>query len=282
MKVNEKGVLEESEYYFFTPSNLAKSLFFHLICTGKFFCDQNYNVERDKYCSYLLMFIVKGQGTVCYNDKLYTAKENDLVILNCHNPHRYYTNTGWTTLWLHYDGNISKELFDLIYDRFGCVIPLSNCPIIPKYLNMILEDARKCLPLSEPLISCYIQRMLAELLMLSYDFILQKPDKSDPVLDAIAFIETNFKEKLNLKVIASHVNISPFHFSRTFKKDTGYSPYEYLVKTRLNHAKMLLKKTNLQIKEIAVNCGFSTESNFVVNFHNNVGVTPREFRNTPF
>ncbi|WP_407305668.1 helix-turn-helix domain-containing protein [Desulfosporosinus sp. SB140] len=282
MRVNEKGVLEESEYYFFTPSNLAKSLFFHLICTGKFFCDHNYYVERDKYNSYLLMYIVKGQGTICYNDKLYTAKENDLVIINCYNPHRYYTNTGWATMWLHYDGNTSRELFDLIYDRFGCVIPLNNCPIIPKYLNMILEDARKCSPISEPLMSCYIQRMLSELLMLSYDFILQKPAKFDPVLEAIAFIEANFKEKLNLKVIASNVNLSPFHFARTFKKDTGYSPYEYVVKIRLNHAKMLLKKTNLQVKEIAVECGFSAESNFLVNFHNNVGVTPREFRNTPF
>lgn len=282
MRVYEKGVLEESEYYFFTPSNLAKSLFFHLICTGKFFCDQNYYVERDKYNSYLLMYIVKGQGTVWYNDKTYTAKENDLVIVNCHNPHRYYTDTGWTTLWLHYDGNTSKDLFDLIYDRFGCVIPLSNCLIIPKYMNLILDAARACGPLSEPLISCYIQRMLAELLMLSYDFNLPEPDKSDPILEAMAFIEANFKEKLNLKVIASHVNISPFHFARTFKKDTGHSPYEYVMKTRINHAKMLLKKTNLQIKEIAGECGFSAESNFVVNFRNNVGVTPREFRNTPF
>ncbi|MDQ7095302.1 AraC family transcriptional regulator [Desulfosporosinus sp. PR] len=282
MKVKERGVLEESEYYFFTPSNLAKSLFFHLMCTGKFFCDHNYYVERDKYNSYLLMYIAKGQGTICYNDKTYTAKENDLVIINCYEPHRYSTNTGWMTLWLHYDGNTSRELFDLIYDRFGCVIPMSNCPIIPKYMNIIWENARKCSPLSEPLISCYIQRMLVELLMLSNDFILQKTDEFDPVLEAMAFIETNFKEKLNLKVIASNVNISPFHFARTFKKDTGYSPYEYVMKIRLNHAKMLLKKTNLQIKEIAAECGFSTESNFLVNFHNNVGVTPREFRNTPF
>lgn len=281
MRVSEKGVLEESEYFFFTPSNLSKSLFFHLICTGKFFCDHDYYVQRDRYNSYLLMYIVKGQGTICYNDKIYTAKENDLVILNCYSPHRYYTDTGWTMLWLHYDGNISKQLFDLIYDRLGCVIPLSNCIIIPKYMNMILEGARKC-TVSEPLMSCYIQRMLIELLMFSYDFSLQKPDRSDPVVEAIAFIETNFKEKLNLKVISSYVNMSLFHFARTFKKDTGYSPYEYVAKIRINHAKMLLKKTTLQIKEIALECGFTTESNFVVNFRNNVGITPREFRNTPF
>ncbi|WP_434509727.1 AraC family transcriptional regulator [Desulfitobacterium sp. AusDCA] len=282
MRVHERGVLKESEYYFFTPSNLAKSLFFYLICTGKFFCDNNYDVKRAKHNSFLLMYIIKGQGTVCYNDKVYPAKENDLVIINCYYPHQYYTKTGWTTLWFHYDGNTSKELFDLVYDRLGCVIPLSNHLVIQKYLNIILENARLSSSLAEPLVSCYIQRILSELLLLSSDFILPIKEEGNPILDAITFIETNYKKQLDLKMIASYVNISPFHFARTFKKNTGYSPYEYVTKTRINQAKILLKKTDLRIKEIAIESGFSSVSNFIINFRNNVGVTPSEFKNTPF
>ncbi|KJR44779.1 Transcriptional regulator, AraC family [Desulfosporosinus sp. I2] len=282
MQVNEKGVLDRSEYYFFTPSNLAKSLFFYPMNTGKFFCDPNYHVSRNNYNSYLLMYVMSGHGTVCYNKKTYSAKENDLVIINCHRPHEYGTNIGWTTLWLHYDGNTSRELFDLIYSRLGCVIPLNNNLIIPKYFNTVIESARAESPIPEPIISCYIQRMLTELLMFSVDFALEKSEKNDPIVEAIGFIEANYRQKLRLDDIASLVNISTYHFARNFKKETGYSPYEFIIKTRINHAKTLLKNTSLQIKEIALDCGFSSESNFVVNFRNNVGVTPSAFRSIPF
>lgn len=89
------------------------------------------------------------------------------------------------------------------------------------------------------------------------------------------------KEKLTIEKLAAYVNISPFHFSRIFKKETGYSPYEYIIKTRIDKAKTLLKKTKLGIKEIAFEVGFNSEANFSNTFHMNVNMTPKEFRNTP-
>lgn len=282
MYLPERGVLENSEYFFHTSSNMAQAMFFYLKCAGHYFCDENYLVKRDNYGSYLIMYIKSGQGFVTYNDKTYTAKANDVVLLDCFTPHSYYTGKGWETLWIHYGGNTSSLFYELLYNRFGCVLSLENSVIIPKHLNLIIDGFKNENPLPEPIVSCYIQRILAEMLLISSNYSENSMNRFNPVMEAITFIETNFKEKFSLEKLAFSVKLSPFHFSRLFKKETGYSPYEYIIRTRLNQAKTLLKTTGLNIKEIAYEVGFNSESNFVHTFHKKVKLTPKEFRHMPF
>lgn len=281
MHVNEKGVLENSEAYFHTPSSLAKSLFFYFICAGHFYCDDKYSVKRNNYNSYLLMYIKDGEGQIFFDQKAFQAKANDVVLLNCHEPHAYTTKK-WETYWIHFDGNMSKEFFDLLYSRYGVVFPLNGSIIIPKYLKEIIEDYQNSKIPNEALVSCYIQRMLTELLLISSETNAADDLKSNQIQDAINFIRLNYKDKLTINTISQHASMSPFHFSRVFKKETGYSPYEYLTMIRLNKAKTLLKSTKMSIKEIANEVGYNSESNFVTNFKEHNKMTPTEFRKTSF
>ena len=97
--------------------------------------------------------------------------------------------------------------------------------------------------------------------------------------DAISYINDNYKNKITLEQLSSTVNMSPFYFSRMFKKETGYSPYEYIIIVRINEAKRLLKGSDLLIKEIAYRVGFNSESRFVTSFRKNTELSPTEFRN---
>ena len=56
----EKGVLEKSEIYFYTPGIISKNTFFYLICLGHFWCNNEYYVKRQKFNSYLVLYIVGG------------------------------------------------------------------------------------------------------------------------------------------------------------------------------------------------------------------------------
>jgi AraC-like DNA-binding protein len=277
----EKGVLKPSEIYFHTPGNLAKSMFFYLVSAGHFYCDGNYHIERNDFNSYLLMYVKEGEGTVCYNGKSYIAKAGDAVLLNCHRPHKYLTG-GWETLWFHFDGNVSDEYFQLLYNKCGCVIPLGSTELIPRYLNMLLNSFLSEKIINEPLISCYIQRMLTELILISSEYTEKNQVLANPVLSAINFIYENYKNKIGLHDLSALACISPFYFSRQFKKETGYTPYEYIIMVRINHAKTLLRTTELRVKEIAFDTGFGSEANFVTCFKDRVGVTPSEFRAIPF
>ena len=280
MFIPEKGVLSNSFTFFHTPSNMAKNMFFYIKYAGHFFCNSNYHVKRNDYSSFLLMYIKKGKGSVYYENKTYQVKENDVILINCYKPHMYTAET-WETEWIHFDGNMSKEYFDLIYERSGCIFPLKESILIPKYLNYIIDNFKSNKIPNEPIVSCYVQRILTELLLISSDSNYERINSSTPVIDAITFIETNYNTQITLKALASKVNLSTFYFSRMFKKETGYSPYEYVIMVRLNEAKKLLKVTSLTIKEITFSIGFNSESNFVTCFKNNVKLTPVEFRNTP-
>lgn len=281
IKVDEKGVLAGSDYYFPSTGSLTRSMFFYPICAGDFICNGNYSVKRESYNSFLLMYIERGSGRVEFNGRAYTANEGNVVLLDCYKPHLYCTSKGWHTLWLHFNGSNSRAYYDLIFNRNGCILPAGNPHVIPGLLSAMLDGYRNDSSIPDPLISCYIQQMLAELIM-SSDGTFSANMESSPISEAMGYIELNYSKKINLTQIAQEINLSPFYFSRQFKKETGYSPYEYIIKIRLEHAKLMLKNTTLHIKEIAFNCGFLSESNFVYSFHKNVGLSPMDFRNTPF
>jgi AraC-like DNA-binding protein len=72
--------------------------------------------------------------------------------------------------------------------------------------------------------------------------------------------------------------LSPYHFARLFKAQTKFAPHQFLIVTRLDHAKILLKTSPRSVKEIAFDCGFRSEVGFVTTFKHKTGLTPTEFR----
>ena len=282
MRASENGVLKNSVIFFHTPSALAKSVFYYPVCAGEFICDASYHVKREAYNSFLLMYIEKGQGVVRCGGKTMQAKANDAVLLNCYKPHEYYTETGWTTKWIHFDGNNSLALFELIRSLGGNVISLQGAPGIRGRFDEMLEGFRSSAPQPEPLMSCDIHRILSELLILCGSGSVCGKKQNPCVAEAVGYIEEHYRERLSIGDVASSVRMSVFHFSRQFKKETGYSPYEFILKTRIDRAKSLLKNTDMRIKEIAYELGFSSESSFIYAFEKNTGISPGTFRSMPF
>lgn len=76
--------------------------------------------------------------------------------------------------------------------------------------------------------------------------------------------------------------MSPSHFSRIFKQQTGFSPYDYVLVSRLNRAKEYLQKTNMTVSEIAYEVGFNSDTNFIFFFKSNTGISPAKFRKLKF
>jgi AraC family transcriptional regulator len=78
--------------------------------------------------------------------------------------------------------------------------------------------------------------------------------------------------------LASDVAMSKFHFVRLFKGSTGLSPYQYLLKRRMEQGKRLLQMGDLPIAQVALAVGFGDQSAFTAHFKKHFGVTPREAR----
>ena len=101
------------------------------------------------------------------------------------------------------------------------------------------------------------------------------PKHLDNVID---YIQTYLEQNLGLAELAQLSNLSPFYFSRLFKESTGVTPYQYISKLRMERAKQLLKNTDLAIAEIALQCGYSSQSSFSTAFLKATKVTPKTYR----
>jgi len=94
---------------------------------------------------------------------------------------------------------------------------------------------------------------------------------------AIDFIHDHLSEDISLKAIAAAVGMSPFHFSRLFKRSTGASPHQYLLQCRTERAKQLLLQSSESIADVALRLGFCDQSHMTTHFKRAYGVTPKAF-----
>jgi AraC family transcriptional regulator len=95
---------------------------------------------------------------------------------------------------------------------------------------------------------------------------------------AMDLLDSRFAEDLSLEDIARDVAMSKFHLIRQFKLSTGLSPYQYLLKRRLERAKTLLLQGSLPIGQIALAVGFGDQSQFNKHFKREFGTTPAALR----
>ncbi len=92
------------------------------------------------------------------------------------------------------------------------------------------------------------------------------------------FIQENLDAEISTNCMAEIAGLSPFHFIRMFKRSTGLTPHQFVSHMRMEHAKDLLKQTELPIIEICLQTGFNSPSHFSRTFKRNYGLTPLRFR----
>jgi AraC family transcriptional regulator len=92
------------------------------------------------------------------------------------------------------------------------------------------------------------------------------------------FISYNYSRDIKLAELAQVAGMSSFHFAREFKRTTGTTPHQYLIKFRIERAKALLAKRDLPLIEVSLRSGFSHQSHFTRLFRRVTGTTPHSYR----
>lgn len=277
MRSYEAHVADNSDYYVYTPSTLAKKLFFYPICVGHFYYTPGYFLKRNNYDSFLVMLITGGECTVTLPERTMTARQGDVVLLDCYAPHQYESATGWEAYWLHFDGPLCRGYYEQITESFGNILLPRNTQTVEHALSKVYHTFQSGTHITEPSISKYITNLLTELL-LSGSTKETAPTTRQSLSDTIAYINEHFADSLSLEALADRVSLSPFYFTRVFTRETGMTPHQYLIATRISSAKFLLKSTDLSIKEVGFNCGFTSESSFCTTFRKWEHITPSEYR----
>ena len=98
------------------------------------------------------------------------------------------------------------------------------------------------------------------------------------IVDSLHFMQKCYGEKITLEKLADRAGYSPNYFHRIFTEIMDITPQNYLLQIRLNNAKKLLTGTKKTIAEIALECGFASQSHLTTQFKKAVQLTPYEYR----
>ncbi|NJL46699.1 MAG: helix-turn-helix transcriptional regulator [Leptolyngbyaceae cyanobacterium SM2_5_2] len=92
------------------------------------------------------------------------------------------------------------------------------------------------------------------------------------------YIEEHLAEDLAIATLSALIPMSQFHFARAFKATVGEPPHRYILRRRVERAKILLSVKRLSVAEVSYQTGFSSQSHFTAQFRKHVGMTPKQFR----
>ena len=95
---------------------------------------------------------------------------------------------------------------------------------------------------------------------------------------AKAYVSQNYAEKISAREVADLCNMSPFHFSRSFKRICGITFSEYLLEVRIRKAVDLLSRDRASVTGACYEVGFRDPSYFSRIFRRYAGITPSEYR----
>ena len=91
-------------------------------------------------------------------------------------------------------------------------------------------------------------------------------------------VDAKMEGDLSLEEMAQSVGLSTAHFARMFRKSTGGTPHQFVLRQRLERAKGMLRAPDARVLDVALACGFKTQQHFAQVFRGVWGVSPTEYR----
>ncbi|MGN1191184.1 MAG: helix-turn-helix domain-containing protein [Dorea sp.] len=243
--------------------------------------DSRYYTKRQDYDSCLLLYTYRGNGLLKYEGNTYELNAGDGFLIDCRKPHEYYTvSNEWYHGDLHFNGPNKTRILEA-FTKEGCVkFSLSSQDKYQKRLEDLLYDYCNVSKHKD----LYIDSQLNDLVFFILHEMESKSESKIPetIRYLTRYMESNHTNPLTLDHLSNFANMSKYHLCREFKKYTGYSPNDYLIELRLEHAKLLLTHTTLPACKIGAMVGIPNDVNFLRLFKKKNGVTPGEYRKNYF
>lgn len=256
-------------------SSVGRSKIFNVEVVGVSVCDPAYYVRRYKCRMYVFEYIYGGRGVVNINGVTCLPKAGDMYILNQGSDHEYYTDkkNKWRKIWFTASGLLIEQLLKAY--GMTSVHWVQDVDIKHLFVDMFTAVKNEA-PDQHNLTALLLHKIIIE----SAARLRLDAHKASPEAVAIRnYLDQNILKPIRLDDIARLVHKSPSQAIRIFKREFSVTPYEYIVRERINSAKMLLvNHSYMTVKEVAYMLNFSDEHYFSNVFKNKVGMPPSHYK----
>jgi AraC-like DNA-binding protein len=260
--------------------------------------------SRHRHPVFHLIYITEGQGVFRIENCVSQAEPGHLYVITPNQWHEFEGNLEQPMSDLEctfYLSGSDKEpavvsLLDLIEhelaDAAGSTFSAEGAPIgVPLQLRpTLINRFQRLLDYTAGYVSASRTAVLISDLLLTVEDIVRACSSSSDsqywakqtdnrVSAAIKkYLQTHMGTTVTLADISRHVHLTPTYLCRSFKKQTGSSPMDYLQQLRMTEAEKLLLHTDLQVNLIAEKVGYHEPSYFTRVFKEKHGVSPKDFR----
>lgn len=276
--------LEDLINSFFYPdySEAAQKYTLHLDAFLKQSNRTHSHLQITPFPSFCIIYTTEGSCNLYYDERNYALVPKTLAFLDCQKGLELFRPeiTQWSAYLLFFNGENANYFFDLFYrDRTAAFI-LPPVSALPEKMNTLFSSTQSVQ--NSEFAKLIIHKLLTDILVASF---IEKTSNQasrkmlpNHIVNAMAYIEQNYRQPLSLDGIAEALNISKYTLSHDFTEHIGTSVMESIIQKRINDAKELLSSTEMSVNDISSEVGFSNNTHFIQTFKKRVGVTPLQYR----
>lgn len=276
-----QGEYVSSDRMLYTPSEFAKSNLMYLQEIGSLKAKKTHTSKRQNLDSFLFFYVREGSGVLDYGGREYVVKSGDCVFINCKNPYSHRTSEDlWSLEWIHFNGESALPIYLKYVERGGQPVFHPEEGQMPESLWRNLNEIARS---SDYIRDIKINEKLSGLItfLMSFSWNPETVPASGNTLTLTNlkdYLDTHYNEKISLDMLADMFLLNKYTLSRGFKEQYGTSIINYLLITRITHAKQLLRFTDETVEEIGNKCGITPLYYFSRIFKQIEGISPLEYR----
>ncbi|MBT3191114.1 MAG: helix-turn-helix domain-containing protein [Verrucomicrobia bacterium] len=247
-----------------------------------------------------LVIVLSGAATHRIDDKDYPVKAGNVFVVKRGSIHNYQEPKGFAVANVIFDAKkLDMDHWDIrelpgyhvlfsleptFRDRheFRSRLTLEGAPFTR--VSELVEELAATTADKEPGYRVQAKALFMQLVIMLSKCYSDTPESDTDTTDllrlgdAIAYIESNYPEKISNDQLARLAHMTVRTFQRTFLQSMHMTPSEYIVQVRIRNAAHLLKESELPLTRIALECGFADSSYFGRTFRRTMGMTPSQYR----
>jgi AraC-like DNA-binding protein len=272
-------VLEANRFYLDAHSRKAPSL--KVVCGGCEHCRGSYRIDRPDFPFYSIEFVVRGKGTVTLKDTKYNLFAGRVFSYGPGIAHVITTEEKEPLVkyFVDFIGQDAPKMLHKFGPAPGHIVQVA----LPDVILQIFEDLIRNGQTDSPYTPLLCKAILEQLILKIAETSIVEHSRTTAAFytyqNAREVIQKNFITLRNLEQIAEDCHLDSAYLCRLFKRFDNRSPYQYLMRMKMNLAAQKLQLSNSSIKEIAFELGFNDPFHFSRIFKRIFGISPNTFKN---
>jgi len=238
-----------------------------ILKNGDISCPLHINPELE------VVYVKKGNVTVNSENRINVINPGEAIVIFPYHLHGFSPSEDAEALVFMFSFSLAEEIYKTFYaktlsfENFSLSLPESE------YVNCCLEDISdkfKVRSLFFMFISSFLKQNTA---------FTESNNETKLLQNIVKYIYDNITEEIKMESVAQAVGINRTAVCKIFSKGIGITFHKFLQNIRIEKAKSLLHGGEKNVTQISFECGFGSVRSFNRAFLEQVGCTPREYKN---